>query len=217
MKTSFFKKRTLAVLMPGILMLATYASFGQINATQPYRVFAAGATNAGTLACVIIGAHAVNGGTPVITSLFAGTDKSTAKVQFYKVLRQTSARYANNSGAVISVDSTNGFVSGDVIIIRHLNNDGYEKRTLTTMTSATNLTTTAAPYTTVPGDIIYGVTTTGAGSIPVSTNNVASPAYIVSVSGTAIYAGQKACPLLVEIDATTTGTINYATAVYSDP
>ncbi len=216
MKTSFFIKRTLAVLVMAILMLATYASFGQINTTQPYSVFAAGSTNGATaLSWVIIGAHSVNGGAPLVTALNATTDKSTAKVQFYKVLRQTSVRYATNSGAVISVDSTNGFVSGDVIVIRHMVNDGYEKRTLTTMTSATNLTTTAAPYTTIPGDIVYGLTTVGAGSIPVLTNNI--NANVVSLSGGVIYGGQKGCPLLIEVDATTSGTLNYVTATFSDP
>ena len=212
-----FIKQTVALTVLAAAMLTTYVASAQINATQPYRVYATGATNAGTLATVIIGAHSVNNGTPVVTSINATTDKSTANVQFYKVLRQVNAKYATNSTVVISVDSTNGFASGDVIIIRHIGNDGYEKRTLTTMTSATNLTTTAAPYTTVPGDIIYGVTTTGAGKIPVVTNTVATGPYIVSLSGTAIYAGQKGCPLLIEIDATTTGTINYATATYSDP
>lgn len=213
-----FKKFTLATVLAAIAMLATYVVSAQgINATQPYRVYAVGSTNAGTLATAIIGAHSVNKGTPVVTAINATTDKSTAVVQFYKVLRQTLCQYATNSTTVISVNSTNGFASGDVIIIRHMGNDGYEKRTLTTMTSATNLTTTTAPYTTVPGDIIYGVTTTGAGKIPVVTNTVATGPYIVALSGPAIYTGQKECPLLVEIDATTTGNINFVTATYSDP
>lgn len=214
-----FIKLTLATVVLAAAMLTTYVSSAQfINATQPYRVFSAGATNGGgTLATVIIGAHSVNNGTPVVTSVNGSSDLSSAKIQFYKVVRQTMCRYATNSTVVISVDSTNGFASGDVIIIRHIGNDGYEKRTLTTMTSATNLTTTAAPYTTVPGDIIYGVTTTGAGSIPVVTNTLASPAYVVNLSSTAIYTGQKGMPLLLEMNATSSGTINYVTATYADP
>lgn len=175
--------------------------------------FSAGSTNRhGTLSYAIVSPRSpLTGAAPVVRFINAGSDKVAGIVQSYKVTAQATAQYATNATVTLHVNRTNGFASGDVIIIRHITDDSYEKRILTTMTVATNLTTTAAPLgAVVPGDIIYRCTTTGAGTIywGASTNSL-------SASGGPLFVGQKDTPLLLEIDATTAGAINVVSGDYA--
>lgn len=159
----------------------------------PLPGFAASTTNIGTLSSAIISARSSNGGAPRVTTLSVGSDKLASKVQFYKVLTEVQASHTNAT-TVLPVNSTNTLSA--TIIVRHLVNDVYEKRTVSGFGS-TNLTVSAAPLQeTVPGDIIYGVTSTGVGSIAwgASTNT------LTSAGG--LYFGQPNKPLLLEIDAT---------------
>ncbi len=177
-------------------------------------VFGLGATNNGTTATatVIIPNKSSNDGTPVITYLNYGSELATSRVQFYKATAQTQAQYSTNVTVTLSVGQTNGFASGDVIIIKHATAgaESYEKRTLTTMTASTNLIVTVAPVQVVtPGDIIYRVTTVGAGWIPVgvATNSI--------TAANGLYAGQKNTPLMLEITGTSTCQIPVVSGFYA--
>lgn len=218
MKTLFKNFGLLAIALVAFTLTGLDAS-AQLYPPTPYHFYSTGTTNAGTLSWAIIGALSDNGGTPVVTYLDARSDKtSLPKVQFYKVTASTSCNFTNST-VTIPVTQTNGFAgaSSDVVIIRHVLTDTYEKRILTTSTGSTNLVTTVAPSTTVPGDIIYDCTTTAAGSIALSTNNVAgipaAQAMTLTQSGNRVYAGQKGLPLLMEVDGTTTASLNAVTAV----
>jgi hypothetical protein len=188
-----------------------------------YSSYAAGTTNgASALSWAISSAHSLNDGIPVVTYINASSDKAASKVQFYLCTEETVAKYANNSTTTLSVNDTNGFASGDVIIIRHAGtNDTYEKRILTTMTAATNLVVTVAPMTTVvPGDIIYRMTTTGAPFIPCVTNTytAANSGLSVVQSGPGIVAGSAfgghTCPILAEVDGTSSASLNSMNVIY---
>lgn len=170
---------------------------------RPQVGFGVGTTNAAsTLSTAIVSAYSANGGTPRVTYINAMSDGATNKIKFYKVTAQASANYTNTTTS-LPVTSTNGFGVNDIIIIRHLATDQYEKRTVTTFVSSTNLVTTAAPLETVAiGDIIYRATSTGAGVIAwgASTNSITTSA--------GIYYGQAGLPLLVEIEGSTVATLN---------
>lgn len=202
--TSLFEVLALVALALFIALPASAALDDPING------FAVGTTNpATTLSYAIVPARSANAGTPVVHYVNAGSATATAKLQFYKVTAQTVCS-ATNSTVTLNVNRTNSFNSGDVIIIQHLLNNTYEKRTLTTMSYSTNLVCTVAPVgTVVPGDIIYKASTSGAGSIQwgAVTNSVGPAAYI--------YVGQKNKPLLVEIDgASTTALVNVISGSY---
>lgn len=178
---------------------------------DPVNGFGVGTTNAAsTLSWAVVPARSANGGAPAVSFINAGSATATSKIQFYKVTGVVQAKYATNTTVTLSVASTNGFASGDVIIIRRARDETYEKRTLTTMTTATNLVLTAAPTGAVyPGDYIYRVSTTGAGHITwgASTNSLGG-------IGT-IYVGQKGMPLLLEIDASgSTASLNAVGGIY---
>jgi|ERR1043165_3202543 hypothetical protein len=160
-----------------------------------------------TLSYAVVSANSANGGVPVVRFISAGSDKATSRVQFYRVDAFTSANYTNSTTR-LDVDSTNNIADGGTIVIRHTIDDTYEKRTLTTSTGSTNLVVTVAPLEAViPGDIIYHVTQSGAGCIRlgVATNNI---------SGDSVYVGQAGYPLLLEVDATTSGELNVVSGTY---
>lgn len=195
----------------GFLALLLAAAFNTNAALpDPQSGFGLGTTNPATaLSYVVVPARSANNGAPAVTFLNAGSAAATAKVQFYQNTTLVSAKYATNATVLLHVERTNGFASGDVIIIRHKADETYEKRILTTMTTATNLTTTVAPVgAVVPGDIIYRAQAAGAGSIQWG-------AITNSLSGSYIYVGQKGQPLLAEINGTSTdGLINAIGGIY---
>lgn len=170
--------------------------------------FSLGSTNPATaLSYAIVSANSANNGAPVITFLSADSDLAASKIQFYKVDALTVANYTNAT-VTLPVGSTNNIADGGKIIIRHVQNDTYEKRILTTSTGSTNLVVTVAPLGAVlPGDIIYHVVTTGAGQLRwgASTNTLA---------GTRIHTGQAGYPLLLEIDGTSLAGLNLVSGYY---
>lgn len=172
--------------------------------------FSACTTNGqGTASYAVISANSANGGAPVVTYINAASDKANSRFQFYRVDAITSATYTNSTTR-LDVVQTNGIADGGTIVIRHVADDTYEKRTLTTSTGSTNLVVTVAPLgTVVPGDLIYHVTSTRAACIRwgASTNSVGPG------SGP-IYIGQAGYPLLVDIDATTLGEVNAISGYY---
>lgn len=152
----------------------------------------------------VVSANGAAGTTPVLTYLNATSEKATSKVQFYQITNAPLAVTVTNSTVNLYVARTNGYVSGDIIIIQHKANDNYERRVLTTSLASTNLVVTVAPtQVTVPGDIIYRAAT--AGSIPVG-------ATTKELSGPGLYSGQAGKPLLFEVDGTNAPSINAAAA-----
>ncbi len=202
-------------LIFGAVLAIALCSLTPAHAAPPtYKTYSAGSTNAGTLAYAVIGANSDNAGAPVVTAIDATSDKAGSLVQFYKVLAEEIASFTNST-VTLPVVNTNAFANSGTVLIRHLYTDTYEKRALTTSTGSTNLVLTVAPLEAVaPGDIIYKVVSAGSGALSLKTNSftVANSGMSCQMTGSAIYSGQKGKPLLLEVDATTTGTINGVTA-----
>jgi len=141
---------------------------------------------------------------PKVSFINAGSDLATAKISTYKVLAQATVTYTNSTTTLFvnSTNTGNNWQSG-TILIRHLTDDGYDKRSLTSNSGSTNIIVTSAPSTSIPGDIVYYVTTTGAASLywGVGTNSL-------SGNGSPLLVGEVDKPLLLEINATTAGQIN---------
>lgn len=195
-----------------ILPLLASAALCLGQSSRDYTAFTAVSTNGGTaLSWAIISAEGFNDGVPAVTFVSATSDKAASKIQAYKV-NQTGIEKFTNSTTRLDIAATNGFAPSGTIIIRHVLNDTYEKRTIAAgaswSTGATNIVLTAAPLQAViPGDLIYQVTTTGAASIPCG-------AATVNLSGNNIITGEGGRPLLVEIDGTSAATLNAVSCVY---
>lgn len=191
-----------SLFMVALLALTALPAF----ALEELPYFAGGGTDVGTTLCyAVVSANGKNQGAPVVTYLNATSDKAASVVQFYSIATNTTANYVSTTTS-LPVQYTNGFASGDIIVIRHLSKDTYERRILTTFTGATNLTVTVAPTVALAvGDQVYKATATG--SIPCG-------ATTLSLLGTGIYAGQNGKPLLLEVDSTSAGQINAVAAKY---
>lgn len=186
-------KYTISLIVAALVGFA-FQSFGQ--SPEPLSAFCVGTTNPGTASFVIISAHSANNGTPRVQYLSFGSDKAGAKIQAYRITGAVQANYTNAT-TVVKVGSTN--TGSTSVVIRHQLTDSYDTGTISAFGS-TNLTMSAAPYAVIPGDIIYGVTTTGAASITVGAiTNTIGPS-----SGGILY-GQKGKPLLLLIDGTGAG------------
>lgn len=205
-------KGLLSILTAAAILAIGTSSFADVASIFPNhkKVFVSTGTNGTTLSSVIISANAYNDGCPVVTYYNATSDKAGSKLQFYLCDTNQQANYASSSTS-IPVTATNGFASGDIIIIRHYATDTYERRVLTTFTSATNLTVTLAPVTALAvGDQVYHTTTVGAPWIACGNATVTS-------SGNSLVAGQPGCPLLCDLDGTSACSINALTAEYKLP
>ena len=200
-------KKTLKIM--AALLVAFAFALPALALDDPANGFGVGSTNSGgTASYVIVSARSANGGAPAVSLINATSDLTTSKVQFYKVTEETVAQYATNSTTTLSVNNTNGFASGNTIIIRHMGADSYEKRTLTTMTGATNLVVTAAPLgAVVPGDRIYKVVSAGVAAVPVGNATL-------SVTGQYLFVGQRGKPLLADLTGTSSCQLNALGGVY---
>jgi len=202
------------LILSAVLAVLAGAAFAQQAPGTIAQVgFSVCTTNPGTSSSyAIVSANSASGGAPIVQYINAGTDLAyTSRLQFYRVDAYTSANYSNST-VTLPVASTNGIgVSGDIIIIRHVGDDKYEKRTLTASSGSTNLVTTVAPLEAVaPGDFIYHVTTSGAGCIRWgATTNSIGP------SNGAIYTGQAGFPLLMDLTGTSGAEINTVSGIYS--
>lgn len=159
-----------------------------------------------TLSYTVVSAYSKNAGTPVVNFISAQSEKAASVVQFYSPNTNTSANYVSTTVS-LPVAFTNGFASGDIIVIRHASTDTYERRILTTFTSATNLTVTVAPTVALAvGDSVYRMVTDGTIAWGPSTNTISAAA--------GLYSGLPGKPVLVEIDFTAAGSINTVNANY---
>lgn len=110
----------------------------------------------------VASANSANGGVARILYLNTTGGNPDNVTSFYGPT--ATATMANYVGATTSVPvaSTNGFASGDVVVIRHRATDTYEMGVLTTFTSATNLTLTANQVTACAvGDVVYKMEAAG--------------------------------------------------------
>lgn len=210
-------KTTMKTFKAILTVAALTAALATAALAQPatYSSFSAGTTNGATaLSWVVIGANSANSGTPIVTMIDAVSDKAGAKVQAYRITSETPATHTNST---VTLPVASGGVNSGTILIRHLLSDTYEKRTLTTSTASTNLVVTAAPLANVvPGDVIYHISSTFAPSITLKTNNftIGGTGNSLQMEGTQLIAGQKGKPLLLEVDGTSSATLQGATAKY---
>jgi len=194
-------------LLKTSMALALCALFAMpLSAADAIPAFAGGGTDVGTNLCyAVVSANGKDQGTPVVTFLSATSDLSSSAVTFYSAGTPTYANYVSTTTSC-PVASTNGFAANDVIIIRHVAADTYERRIVDTFTSATNLTVTVAPTTALAvGDLVYKAT--AGGTIPVGNTTL-------TLNGAGIYAGQKGKPLLLEVNGTSACQVNAVAATY---
>jgi len=172
-----------------------------------------------TLASVIVPSASNPGGQAELDYLVAQTDLSSAAIQFYTVTNSTSCLQGyTNSTVTLVVQQTNGFASGNIVVIQHVAvPSALERRVLTTMTTATNLVLTQAPTAAfIPGDIVYQET--AGATIPVSTNALGGYQVVVGPAPTGINYGSlynnANTPMLIDITGTSACSIYDAAGRY---
>ena len=134
--------------------LALLVSVINLQAQYSPRGFALNSTGS-TISSVIVPPY---GAVSRVEYVNCKSDLSSSIIQFYSCTNKTSCLQGyTNSTVTLVVQQTNGFASGDIVVIQHVVSGlPLERRVLTTMTTATNLVVTQAPTNPfIPGDIVY--------------------------------------------------------------
>lgn len=203
------------------LFLATILAAGltAARADVGYSVFATPGTayNAATSYAVIPMQTSVggpNGAAPLITYLnYSGLSANAITLTAYVSTNRTVA-LATNSANTLTVNATNGFTAGQVVLIQHAGlgllprfQSEYAVVSAVQNTNQIVLATNAVNPV-VPGDIVWQETS--AGSIPVASSTSAQ-----SLIGPGILAGDRREPFLLVLSSSNgTNSINTACATY---
>lgn len=172
------------------------------------RTFAGTGTDVSTNLCYYI-ASANYAGIPRVQYINATSDLTSSAITFYStatpLLVTTAQSIATN--IITAVGTT--FSGSDVVIVRHVSTDTYERAVVssangTTITLSANLSAIAAV-----GDLVYKCT--AAGSIPVGNTTKELNA---GVGG--IYNGVAGRPLLVEVNGTSACQVNCVSGIYQE-
>lgn len=160
------------------------------SAVQSVYEFANGAIETqGTNSYTVVSANSATGGQPLVTFLSYTTTNAGSGLRIASCTNSAVVTGANST-TNIPVGSTNGMVSGGIIIIRHVSTDTYERRVIGGV-STTNLPVTVALTASVAaGDIVYPAFQSAFIVTGTTTNQ--------SITGPGIYSGPAQYPLLIE-------------------
>lgn len=203
MKTTF--KIFIAALVSAIAVLVqTPAIASVLENPNGYNAFGGtGIAQGTTNSFFVAGNYTLNTGTPVVRYLNVSSDLATSKVQFYVVSNKVTITGVVSGTTNVTVTSTNGFTINDVVLIKHSTSDTYERLKLFNVANTNQLTVQYAMIQTpAAGDTLWLAKPAGSIAIGATTNSIPTGA------GTFIYAGQYGTPLLMEVNGTSTATIN---------
>jgi hypothetical protein len=156
-----------------------------------------GGGSSGTTSSYISSANA--SGQAVYQYVSATSDLSSSALTFYTAGSPATVTLATNSGQTV-IYATNSFSGSDVLVIRSVANDTYQRGVVSSVTTS-NITLSAnLSFALAAGDKVYKMTS--AGSIPVG----AATKEVVSAGG--YWHGQKGKPTLVDLTGTSTCKIN---------
>jgi hypothetical protein len=153
-----------------------------------------------------------------IEYLDATSTSATIPITFYSAGSSITVTQASAAGATnIWVTSPTSVTAGDVIVIRSIANDTYQ-RAKVVATNATvgiiitnDFTSATLNFALVSGDAIYKMTAGGTKVVGAANLNVSAP-------GGGIWNAEEGKPLLVDMaNAVGTNTINIISGVYYDP
>jgi len=194
------------LIVIGLALVAGITSQAQNNLFGGVSGFATGGTaiNAGTNWAVLPGYSGANGSTPLVTFLSVrGNAATPITLQSYYVSSSTFAT-ATNTTTTNFVNSTNGFVAGNWLVINHTTLATMlesEARLISAVQNTNQIVlTTATTYPVLPGDQVFQET--AGASVSIASSASASTV----LNGPGIVSGQAGLPLLLTVSSTGVGT-----------
>lgn len=190
-------------------LLSFTAQAATLENPNGYNAFGGTGTTQGTTnAFYVAGTYTLTLGTPQVKYLNVSSDLATSKVQFYCVTNEVtvSSVVLGTTNAVIT--ATNGYAAGDIVVIRHVSADTYERLKVLSVSLTNQITLSTAPIQTLgAGDKIWRAAPAGFINIGAASNSV-------PISAGSSYAGQYNKPLLIEINGTAWSQINTVSGDY---
>lgn len=209
-------RNTLSILVTGALAASALfcsepASASVLENASGYNAFAGSGTDQGTTnSYYVAGNFTLNPGTPVLRYINVASDLAPSKVTFYTLTNMTTIVNPTNTGLTnFVVASTNGYASNNIIVIKHLASDTYERLPVWFVGLTNQITVKYPPLgTCAQNDPIWMANAAGVIPIGVASNSV--PTGPIDF----LYAGQYKLPLLFEVNGTSTAHINACAGNY---
>lgn len=194
------KKRNYGLYIAALLAIGIgYTAFAAAK-----RHFAGLGTGATTLSYYIT--SAMGDGTPRVQYVNVTSDKAASVLKFYDAGTPIMMTAGQSSTTNFTCVGTS-FASNDVVVLRDVSADTYE-RVVVYGSTATNVTTQAAiTGTYVAGDLAYEMTANGQFAVAAATVEK-------NAVGGAIYNGTEGEPTLIEVDGTSACKINAIAGIY---
>lgn len=199
---NFTKKLSLIGVVLASLALSAYSQNAGLTG-----VSIGGTVVSGALNYAVISAYSATGLPAKVTHIDGTSDLATSKFLFYSVPAYCGITNTNTT-VTIPVNQTNGFAANDIVVLRHVATDTYERRVITSLVSNSIVLTVAPTVAVRNGDIMYTCRTNG--FIPRSNSSTNT----VVDSPTGFYTAQPNLPLLIDLDGTSACTINLVNATY---
>lgn len=184
-----------------ILAVATLAALALSGSIQAQTATFAGPGSTGTTLSSYIMPGVTNNGIPRVQFISATSDKSTSVLTFYSTTVSSQVTNTSASGQAVISAPGSSFSASDVLVVRSVANDTYQ-RLIVSASTVSNVTATAnLSFALAPGDIVYKMTSNG--TIPVGAATISHNAQ----SG-GVYNGQRGKPILIDLDGTSACKIN---------
>jgi hypothetical protein len=196
-------------LFSGVIFLITAAAaLVQCAPAFADDTFSGPGTSGTTLSYFV--SSAAGNGTPRVQYLNGTSDKSTSKFTFWTPSAVfTITTGTNASQATIFCDGTS-VTNSDVLVVRHVASDTYERLIFTSSTASTITFTANLAAATAAGDQVYKMANKG--TIPVGATTKE-----INANNGGIFNGLSTKPVLIDLDGTSAVTINVASGKYEKP
>lgn len=192
------------------------------SATPAQNVFCVGTNggNGSTAAWAIVSPRSGNGGPPAVTTISYGTDAAAQVIRGYLVTTNNNVTGYIDSTHVYVSGATNGYATGDNLVLWHKGIDWCERGKISTVLLTNEITFAAAPQVALTnGDTIFRITnyicptiflgqlTQGNGGTNILVGGVNDPLMV----------GQAGKPFLIEVTGSSTAYIGTVAGYYANP
>lgn len=167
----------------------------------------AGPGSTGTTLSSYISPGVTNGGIPRLQFINATSDKAASILQFYSTTVSSRVTNTTASGQAVIQAPGGSFTGSDIIVVRSVANDTYQRLIVSSSAAGTITATANLNFALASGDIVYKMTANG--SVPVGAATLT-----LNAVGGGLYNGQSLRPFLIDLDGTSACKINIASGIW---
>jgi len=147
------------------------------------------------------------GGVPIIAYVNATSDLTTSVIKFYSAGAPVAVSTVSSNGQTTITAPGGALSASNVIVVRSLANDTYQRLVVSSATSSNIVSTTNLAFDLAVGDPVYKMTANG--TIPLGNTTAAN-----NGTNAGLYYGTKGRPTLIDVNGTASASINLISGKY---